>query len=124
VPGRRLGLRDLPEKHGILAGLLCCEMVRRRGKPVGQQLRERFAKVGSFYLKRDNFCLTPEVKEKFTEKLLQNPHQFFGRKVKDVMRTDRLKFICGDGAGFGMGSREPNPWCGYIPRARKATWRT
>jgi len=34
-----------------------------------QQLRELFAEVGSFYLLRANFRLTPEVKEKFTEKL-------------------------------------------------------
>ncbi len=39
----------VPEKDGVLAGLLCCEMVARRGKPLGEQLRSIFAKVGSFY---------------------------------------------------------------------------
>src|SRR5579872_3275279 len=37
----------VPEKDGILAGLLCCEMVARRGKTMQQQLRDLFGKVGS-----------------------------------------------------------------------------
>jgi alpha-D-glucose phosphate-specific phosphoglucomutase len=88
----------VPEKDGILAGLLCCEMVAGRGKPLGRQLRELFAKVGSFYPMRENFLLTPEVKAKFTEKLKQEPRDFYGRKVKEVVRTDGLKFICADGS--------------------------
>jgi alpha-D-glucose phosphate-specific phosphoglucomutase len=88
----------VPEKDGILAGLLCCEMVARRGKPLTRQLYDLFAKVGSFYPKRENFRLTAEVKEKFTEKLRQNPHDFFGRKVKEVVRTDGLKLVCDDGS--------------------------
>src|SRR5438128_8454133 len=32
----------VPEKDGILAGLLCCEMVARRGKPLGAQLSQLF----------------------------------------------------------------------------------
>jgi len=88
----------VPEKDGILAGLLCCEMVARRGKPLGRQLQELFAKVGSFYPLRENFRLTPEVKAKFTDKLRQNPNNFFGRKVREVVRTDGLKLVCQDGA--------------------------
>ncbi len=88
----------VPEKDGILAGLLCCEMVARRGKPLSRQLQDLFVKVGSFYPQRDNFRLTPDVKAKFTEKLGQNPRDFFGRKVKEVVRTDGLKLICDDGS--------------------------
>ena len=88
----------VPEKDGILAGLLCCEMVARRGKPLTRQLHDLFAKVGSFYPKRENFRLTPEVKAKFTGKLGKNPQDFFGRKVKQVVRTDGLKLVCQDGS--------------------------
>jgi phosphoglucomutase len=88
----------VPEKDGILAGLLCCEMVARRGKPLAGQLQDLFVKVGSFYPQRENFRLTPEVKAKFTGKLEQNPRDFFGRKVKQVVRTDGLKLICEDGS--------------------------
>src|SRR5438067_4456026 len=52
----------VPEKDGILAGLLCCEMVARRGKSLDWQLQELFVNVGSFYPTRENFHLTAEVK--------------------------------------------------------------
>jgi phosphoglucomutase len=88
----------VPEKDGILAGLLCCEMVARRGRPLGQQLRELFGKVGSFFPQRENFRLTSEVKEKFTKKLTLEPRDFFGRKVNEVVRTDGLKLVFEDGS--------------------------
>ena len=88
----------VPEKDGILAGLLCCEMVAARGKTLTQQLHDLFAKVGSFYPQRENFRLTPEVKEKFTEKTRLQPKEFFGRKVKEIVRTDGLKMIFEDGS--------------------------
>jgi cell division protein FtsB len=55
---------------------------------LGAQLHELFAKVGSFYPQRENFRLTPDVKEKFTEKLRSEPREFFGRKVGEVLRKD------------------------------------
>ena len=88
----------VPEKDGILAGLLCCEMVARRNQPLKRQLDALFVKVGSFYPKRENFRLTPEVKAKFTGKLALNPRDFCGRQVKEVVRTDGLKLICRDGS--------------------------
>jgi phosphoglucomutase len=88
----------VPEKDGVLAGLLCCEMVARRGKSLGHQLRELFAEVGSFYPQRENFRLTQQVKEKFTGKLQQEPREFFGRKVREVVRTDGLKLVFDDGS--------------------------
>jgi alpha-D-glucose phosphate-specific phosphoglucomutase len=88
----------VPEKDGILAGLLCCEMVAKRGKPLGRQLQELFAEVGSFYPRRENFRLTPEVKEKFTEKLGRDVREFSGRKVAETVRTDGLKLVLSDGS--------------------------
>ncbi len=88
----------VPEKDGILAGLLCCEMVARRGTPMGQQLKKLFVEVGSFYPMRENFHLTREVKEKFTGKLQLEPQEFFGRRVRDVVRTDGLKLVFDDGS--------------------------
>jgi alpha-D-glucose phosphate-specific phosphoglucomutase len=88
----------VPEKDGVLAGLMCCEMVARRGKSLGAQLQELFVKVGSFYPQRENFRLTQEVKEKFTEKLRSEPQEFFGRKVGEVVRKDGLKLVFQDGS--------------------------
>jgi len=88
----------VPEKDGVLAGLLCCEMVARRKKPLGEQLKELSNQVGSYYPRRENFRLTHEVKEKFTGKLKSDPSEFSGRKVGEVVRTDGLKLIFEDGS--------------------------
>jgi phosphoglucomutase len=90
--------KHVPEKDGVLAGLLCCEMVARRGASLGKQLGELFAKVGSFYPMRENFRLTPEVKQKFTEKLRRDPSEFHGIKVAQAVRTDGLKLVLADGS--------------------------
>jgi alpha-D-glucose phosphate-specific phosphoglucomutase len=90
--------RHVPEKDGVLAGLLCCEMVARRRTSLGKQLKDLFAKVGSFYPLRENFRLTPEVKQKFTEKLRRDPAEFDGMKVASVVRTDGLKLLLADGS--------------------------
>lgn len=88
----------VPEKDGILAGLLCCEMVAVRSRTLKQQLHDLCAKVGSFYPLRENFRLTPEVKEKFTTKLTVDPRELGGRRVAEVVRTDGLKLIFEDGS--------------------------
>jgi phosphoglucomutase len=88
----------VPEKDGVLAGLLCCEMVARRGKSLGEQLKAVCNQVGSYYPQRENFRLTPEVKAKFTEKLRSDPREFCGHPVSQVVRTDGLKLLFSDGS--------------------------
>jgi alpha-D-glucose phosphate-specific phosphoglucomutase len=88
----------VPEKDGVIAGLLVAEMVATRGKSIGMQLKELFGKVGSFYPVRENFRLTPEVKARFTEKLKTDPTELSGRKVAKVVRTDGLKLVLEDGS--------------------------
>jgi alpha-D-glucose phosphate-specific phosphoglucomutase len=88
----------VPEKDGVLAGLLVAELVATRGKSLGVQLKELFGKVGSFYPVRENFRLTPEAKAAFTEKLKADPTELSGREVTGVVRTDGLKLILEDGS--------------------------
>ena len=88
----------VPEKDGVIAGLLVTEMVAVRGKSLGAQLKELFARVGEFYPNRENFRLTPEVKEKFVEKVKTDPASIGGRKVSKIVRTDGLKLILEDGS--------------------------
>ena len=90
--------KHVPEKDGVLAGLLCCEMVARRGASLTKQLEDVFVDVGSYYPLRENFRLTPEGKQKFTEKLRRDPAEFNGSKVASVVRTDGLKLVMGDGS--------------------------
>jgi len=88
----------VPEKDGVLAGLLCCEAVARRNKSIGQQIKDLFGKVGSFYALRENFSLTKEAKEKFTNKMKTDPRELGGRNVKALVRTDGLKIVLDDGS--------------------------
>jgi alpha-D-glucose phosphate-specific phosphoglucomutase len=88
----------VPEKDGIIAGLLVAEMVATRGVSLGAQLKALFAKVGSYYPVRENFHLTAEQKAAFTEKLKADPRELGGRKVVSVVRTDGLKLILDDGS--------------------------
>jgi phosphomannomutase len=61
-------------------------------------LEELFGKVGSYYPNRENFVLTPEVKEKFTKKVKNDPEELEGLRVKQIVRTDGLKLIFEDGS--------------------------
>jgi phosphoglucomutase len=88
----------VPEKDGVLAGLLCCEAVAKRGKSLGEQLKAISNQVGSYFPRRENFRLTPEVKQKFTEKLRKDPREFCGHEVSQVVRTDGLKLVFSDGS--------------------------
>ena len=99
----------VPEKDGVIAGLLCCEMVAVRGKGLGEQLRALFAEVGSFYPLRENFRLTPQVKEKFTAKWGGDTREFAGRKVAETVRKDGLKLVLADGSWvcFRLSGTEP-----------------
>ncbi|HEY6370906.1 MAG TPA: phosphoglucomutase/phosphomannomutase family protein [Candidatus Sulfotelmatobacter sp.] len=99
----------VPEKDGVLAGLLCCEAVARRGKSLGEQLKAISNQVGSYFPERQNFRLTPEVKAKFTEKLKSDPRDFCGHPVGQVVRTDGLKLVFSDGSwvGYRLSGTEP-----------------
>ena len=70
----------------------------RRGKTLGDQLKALYNQVGSNYPQRENFRLTHEVKEKFTEKLRSDPQEFCGHTVSEVVRTDGLKLVFEDGS--------------------------
>jgi alpha-D-glucose phosphate-specific phosphoglucomutase len=88
----------VPEKDGMIAGLLVAEMVATRGTSLGAQLKGLFAKVGSYFPVRENFRLTAEQKAAFTKKLTAETAELSGRKVVKVVRTDGLKLILDDGS--------------------------
>ena len=88
----------VPEKDGIIAGLLVAEMVAVRQRSLAEQLQALFAKVGSFYPLRENFPLTGETALKLSEKLASAPATLGGRKVARIVRTDGLKLVLDDGA--------------------------
>jgi len=76
-------------------------MIARHSASTGKQLPAVFAEVGTLQPRRDNFRLTAEVEQKFTDKLRTDPDDFSGSRVARVVRIDGLKLALADGSWFG-----------------------
>ncbi len=114
-----LSIRNhLPEKDGVLACLLCAEMVAHRRLPLGTQLKALFRKVGAYYPTRVNIELTDEIKARFTEHLKKDPTEFAGRKVDQCVRTDGLKLVLDDGSWVLFRLSGTEPVCRVYAEAR------
>jgi len=99
----------LPEKDGILAGLIVAEAVAGRGCSLKQQLEALFKKVGPSYATRLNLALDPRIQKRLLEKLKQDWNKFDSRKVTEIDRTDGLKMIFEDRAWVLMRLSGPEP---------------
>src|SRR5881227_1958558 len=88
--------RHLPEKDGILACLLVAEMVARSGKRLHEMTQEMHAEFGTYFSKRTDLKLTPQLKETLASKLANPPSQLDGLKVRNVNTTDGVKLIFDD----------------------------
>jgi phosphoglucomutase len=87
----------VPEKDGILAGLLLAERVAATGETLASLLAALFKKVGPFYPKRSDARLDPALTGALKKRLAENPDAFAGLKVQSIDRTDGQKLELGDG---------------------------
>ena len=83
--------RHLPEKDGILACLLVAEMVAHTGKKLNQLIEEMYQEFGSFYSKRIDMKLTPQLKDSLAGKLANPPKSIDNFTVREVNTTDGVK---------------------------------
>jgi len=89
----------VPEKDGILAGVLVAEMIAVRRAPLGAQLEALFRRVGvECWPLRTNLHLSEEGKTCIVERLKDDRDTFLGRRVKQADRTDGLKLVFQDGS--------------------------
>ncbi len=89
----------VPEKDGILAGLLVAEMVAARRAPLAEQLRQLFRRVGGeFWPIRVNLHLEEETKARLRKRLAGKFPEFAGRRVKRTDHSDGCKMILEDGS--------------------------
>src|SRR5439155_12358625 len=88
--------RHLPEKDGILACLLVAEMVARTGKRLHELIEDVHVEFGSYFSKRTDMKLTPQLKETLASKLSNPPPSVDGLKVREVNTTDGVKLIFDD----------------------------
>jgi phosphoglucomutase len=93
----------LPEKDGILACLLVAELIAARQKPLMEQLRDLFRRVGREYWPvRMNLHLSGEAQARLPERLKSDCKEFGGRRVAKVNRLDGMKLIFEDGSWILM----------------------
>ncbi len=83
----------VPEKDGILAGLLLAELVAASGKTIRALVEELFRKVGRFVPKRLDTRLTSALSASLRRRLAEDPSSFAGLKVAAIDRTDGQKLL-------------------------------
>ena len=94
-----LSLRGhVPEKDGILAGLLAAEMVAIRRRSLRDQIRDLFAKVGPLHSRRIDYHTTASARDRLARRLEEIPTMFAGRRIIRLDTTDGRKLIFSDGA--------------------------
>jgi phosphomannomutase len=87
----------VPEKDGILACLLMCELVAYEGRPLRAILDEIQKRTGRIVTDRINLRVTPERKEELFMRFASGLDEFAGEKVKETVTKDGFKFMLGDG---------------------------
>jgi len=86
--------RHIPERDGILAGLLLLEMMAWRQKSLGELVEELFREVGPHHYERVDLHLPREKVEKLMERLSrERPSSFAGIPVREVDDLDGFKFF-------------------------------
>lgn len=87
----------IPEKDGIVACLLVAEMIAARRKPLCDQLRELFRRVGRAYWPvRVNLHFPAETISALPQRFTSTFKEFAGCKIARTDRTDGLKFVFAD----------------------------
>ncbi len=94
----------VPEKDGILACLLMCELVAYEGKSPKKVLVEIQRKVGPILSDRINLRVTPERKDELLKRFAAGLSDFGGCRVSDTVTKDGYKFLLGD-AGLPRSER-------------------
>ena len=90
----------VPEKDGVLACLLACEIRARRGKPFNQLIEELWGRVGKLVSTRVNVPFDPDKRASVEGKLGQAPAKFAGLAVTRTDTSDGLKLYLEDGSWF------------------------
>ncbi len=88
----------IPERDGILMGLLLLETVAVTGKGLGQQLDEIMDEIGHFHYRRIDTHIEADKKEALLRQLKDAPPTVIaGRDVADTNFSDGFKFIFDNG---------------------------
>ncbi|MBX5464776.1 MAG: phosphoglucomutase/phosphomannomutase family protein, partial [Clostridia bacterium] len=87
----------IPERDGLLSGLMLAEMVAQRGKPLGRIVQELMSAVGYHVYDRVDLHLPPGRREALMEELAgRPPREFAGLAVTGVDPLDGYKYELGE----------------------------
>jgi phosphoglucomutase len=86
----------VPEKDGVLACLLMCEMVAYEGRSPRKVLAEIQKKVGGILSDRINLRVTPQRKDELLQRFAAGLSEFGGCRVTETVTKDGYKFLLGD----------------------------
>lgn len=88
---------SIPERDGVLSGLLILEMMAMRKKKILDILKAIDKEYGTYEYKRLDVKYPDDKKPKLLEFLkTDSPKEILGKKVTAIKRTDGDKFICED----------------------------
>jgi phosphomannomutase len=95
-----LGVKGhIPERDGILMGLLLLEAMALSGKGLRQLLEETMAEIGQFHYRRIDLAIGAAEKERLITKLREGGiKDIAGKSVAEENFRDGFKFIFSDGA--------------------------
>ena len=100
----------IPERDGLLSGLLLLELMVYEDKSINEIIKEVEKKYGKFFYHRIDLYYPQNLKLKLFKKLSQNPFEkILGIKVVDIKDFDGIKFILQDGSWllFRLSGTEP-----------------
>ncbi|OGW85406.1 MAG: hypothetical protein A2987_00595 [Omnitrophica bacterium RIFCSPLOWO2_01_FULL_45_10] len=88
---------SIPERDGILSGLLILEMMAMRKKPLEAIIKDIDRKFGTFEYRRLDIKYPDEKKQLLMKALKRDPlDKILGKRVAEIKDIDGYKFICED----------------------------
>lgn len=92
-----IGVGDhMPERDGMLCGLLLLEMMAARNQPLRDLVADLLQFVGPHYFDRVDLALSPQAQAGLMQRLAADPPQAIaGMPVEDVDQTDGVKLLLG-----------------------------
>ena len=89
----------IPERDGILAGLLFLDFMIREQKSPSQLLQHLFSKVGPHYYNRTDIKFPPDKRQSIIDRLSKTrPKQIKNVSVSKIDTSDGFRFLMADGS--------------------------
>jgi phosphomannomutase len=93
-----LGVRGhIPERDGILVGLLLCEIMVKRKKSLSALIQELFDEYGEYYFDRIDLRITESEKRRIMSKFNKRITEVAGEKVVRIRDIDGYQYFVNNG---------------------------